>query len=726
MLFMGKFTFQSTNPDGPLKYLTSVTSAGLTAPIVDATTVTETERCLLYQPSGEPDGELIIQMGSLDYLSALDTEELGFVNARPSIENSYRFKLSGSGQANAPVSVLIFLPDQKRWAPVRYTVNTPLPYLTFPIPQDAVRKDPPGLLTTFTQTQITPSLATLQSSKCGSSKCAQRCDLRQVDLTGADLSGIDFTGADFTGATLDGAKFKGAILTDATLTGASLDGTDLSGATLDGAFMMGLDLTKVVWGDGMGLSAKGTHFEGCFAMGCQLGSESAPYADFTKAHFEGADFTGACLNNACLRGAFMIGGVFVGASLDGADLSGAHLGGISQLAAAKLDYAYMPNVTLTGANLFGVSFAFSSLFGGSTSIADATTLEQADFSNAYLEGISFRGAPLQGSKFNNACLVTVDFTGANLSPTLAGSVSTSMAGACLHGATFTDSKLAGADFTGATVAFERGHLKVRYCTPQGPFPSPPDFEPLNYLKTTGLDPGSMQPTTICPNGNTVLANQKKGLSPKLMLTIANPATSWFPVGCFSESPERARELADATRVAPPEKGLICETAQAVVRVPDFTALRDICRLGRDHDARRFFFHLKALPASRVAGLIRHHRKQQEQNGLSCWPAYRKTDGAFVGLFELCPSEFAGGIGFTVAVMPAFRGNPLVKEICRAVLGYGFSRGGFDRIVALVEPDNLVAQKFVTKLGFRHLHDVSAPNEVTLNLYEVRRNSLNRG
>ncbi|WP_371879591.1 pentapeptide repeat-containing protein [Nannocystis punicea] len=32
-------------------------------------------------------------------------------------------------------------------------------------------------------------------------------------------------------------------------------------------------------------------------------------------------------------------------------------------------------------------------------------MEQADFTNAYLEGISFAGAPLRGSKFDNACLI---------------------------------------------------------------------------------------------------------------------------------------------------------------------------------------------------------------------------------------------------------------------------------------------------------------------------------
>ena len=718
-LFVGKSTFASTGTGAAPRYLTSEVSAGLIAPVVDATLVTEKERCLLYRPSGASDDEVIIQLGGLAYLSALHTEGLGLVNGQPDLDSAYRFKLVSSAQTGE-VEWQIFLPDQKRWAPVRYTVDTPFPYLTFPLTGDEVRSGQTDLLTMFTQQQTTPSLASIQSSRS-----AQGCDLRHVDLTGADLTEVDFTGADLTGAILNGARLKKAVLTEAVLTSASLVGTDLSGATLDGAVMSGLDLTKVVWGDGTGLSARGTHLEHCFGMSCQLGSPSEPYADFTKAYFEGADFTGACLDNARLVEAFMIGGVFVGASFDGADLGGAHLGGISRKAAANLAYAYMPNVNLEAANLFGVSFAFASLFGASTLIAGAASLEQADFSNAYLEGVSLKGAPLQGAKFDNACLVRADFTGASLSPTLAGSVASSLAGACLHGAIFTDAKLAGADFSGATVSFQRGGLQVRYCTPQGPFPSPPDFERLNYLKGTQLDLQSMQPSTICPNGNTVLANQTKGLSLRQMLTVADPATSWLPVRCFWGSPDRDPPLVETTQDSPPE-GLVCETAHAVVRAPDMGSLRDVCRLGRDPGARRFFFRLNGLPADRAAALIRYHRKAQEETGLSCWPAYRKADDAFVGLFALHQSELVGGIGFTAAVMPEFRGDGLVKEISRAVLGYGFSRGGFDRIVALVDPENLAAQRFAEKLGFRRLDDVIAPNGVTFNLYQVRRSALIEG
>src|SRR4029077_9282329 len=170
MQFMGKFTFRSTNTEGPRKYLTSMTSAGLTVPIVAADMVTENERCLLYQPSDGTDGELIMQMGVLDYLSAV--ESIGFVIGDQCIEKSYRFKFASSGPVGGPVGMQTCLPDQKQWAPIRYTVNNLLPYLTFPIPRGTVRADPSTLLTTFTQTQITPSLATIQSSKC-----AQKCDL---------------------------------------------------------------------------------------------------------------------------------------------------------------------------------------------------------------------------------------------------------------------------------------------------------------------------------------------------------------------------------------------------------------------------------------------------------------------------------------------------------------------------------------------------------------------
>jgi uncharacterized protein YjbI with pentapeptide repeats len=514
LTFSGKYSFGSTNTNGEQVFLTLMEFGQedqdkIEMPAMNAKSVGSVEQCITYDTGAGT----IIQLGSLQYLSLLTPNH--WIGLNPDRGKAVVFQVSTAGEVETWSAEKI----DGTVAKVNYTVDKLSPVLTL--------NSGPGSLNTFAAGQITPPLSQILLNKDG-----RGLNLRNVDLTGADLSGIGFTGAVFTGATLDRAKFKGAILTNATFVEASLDGTDLSGVkTLDRAVFTGLNLTKVVWGQGV--RARCAHFERCVGSGVRIDS-----ADFTGAHFDGADFTGASLSNACLVRAHMMGGVFVGANFDGAHLNGALLGGTSEAVAANLSYAYMPNVILSGANLFGVSFAFSSLFGAATQ-ADALTAEQADFSNAYLEGVHFTSTPLRGSRFDNACLVSVDFTGADLTPTLAGSVRASLAGACLHGAIFTGSKLANADFAGATVAFERGHIDTRYCTPQGPFPPPPDCERLNYRKTTGLDLVSLQPTTICPNGNTVEANQKQGICLTQMLTIKHPATAWFPIGCAPASPDDA-------------------------------------------------------------------------------------------------------------------------------------------------------------------------------------------
>ena len=534
MVFYGKYAFQSTNPTGPKKFLTSSSSMGETYPLVSASSVTEFERWILYQNTGGV--SLTVEMGQLYYLKAIDV--VGWVVGTRVVGDASAMRIVHQG--DGLVMFQIFAGDPAEWQPIRYSVNVQLPYLIFPIngSMELINgsmelETGDETFYTFAQQLITPSLAVIQSSKN-----AQGYDFRNVDLSQADFNGVDCTGADFTGANLDGAQFQGATLTDAIFIGASLNQTNFGGAkSLDGAFFSGTDVSNVQWG--MAISARSAHFDGATGIGCQIGSGFQPtqHADFSHADFTGADFTGSDFSYAKLIEAKMIRGVFVGAIFGGADLTAAQLGGLDKSAAAKFSYAYMPNVIFSKANLFGVSFAFATVFGAATRISDAATMEQCDFSNAYLEGIDLTGATLLGAKFNNACLVAVNLTLAQLSPTLSGSVVSSLAGACLQGTIFTQSNLTNADLTNATVAFTRGSLNVRYCNPlvEGPFPPPPEFEPLNYSPTQGLDLTTMSAETVCPNGSTVQANQARGLSLMQMLTSPSPATQWVPVGCFSSA-----------------------------------------------------------------------------------------------------------------------------------------------------------------------------------------------
>jgi uncharacterized protein YjbI with pentapeptide repeats len=289
--------------------------------------------------------------------------------------------------------------------------------------------------------------------------------------------------------------------------------------------MSGLNLSSVIWGTG--ISAIGTHFENSVLVGCTIGSCSAT-ANLSGSFFTGADLSGADLTGANLNSAYLSGANLTGATLDSADLTQATLGGSSTDPPAVLACALMTNGILTQANLFGVNFAGATIYGYETKLNSAATLEEADFSNAYLEGISFNGSNLKGARFDGACLLGADFTSAVLTASAASGMSASFVAACLPGAIFTGAQLAGTSFANAAVSFAPSEFQVRYCTAKGLS----DPEVINEGDPTKDLDAALQPTTICPNGSTLAANQALGIGLTAMLTAPGAPTSWSASACL--------------------------------------------------------------------------------------------------------------------------------------------------------------------------------------------------
>jgi uncharacterized protein YjbI with pentapeptide repeats len=522
--FIGKYTLASVDSSHRTMYATPMTERGseVSAPAMAATSVGINETWLAY---GTETG-VILQMGNLQYLAQMD--DVGMVVATDDVTCASRFRwLAVDPMTPAANTTLEIWVDGRGWQPVRYgfTSDRPASFLVFPL-AGAVSADA-GSDFTFGRTTITPSLSTIQATKS-----AIEADLRWVDLSAADLSDVDLSGADLTGAILDGAKITGGKLRGAHLINASMSKTDLTGTSLYNAYFDGSDISAIIWGNGS--SATGASFRGCTAVGAKIGSPVK--ADWSHAILIGSDFGKADLTNVDLSSANLVGCVLVGAILETTNLTSATLGGVKNSAAANLSYAYLSNVNFKRANCFGVTFAFSTFFGALTNLSETATLEQADFANAYLEGINLSGTTLRGSRFDGACLIGANFTGADLSPTSEGSTPTSLAGVCLQGAQFTQSKLAAVNFAECIVAFEQGSFNVRYCGPgTGPYPAPPDYLPMNHKTTSGLDETTLQPDTICPNGLTVMSNRYRGNSLRMMLTTSNPATEWIPLGCRQDS-----------------------------------------------------------------------------------------------------------------------------------------------------------------------------------------------
>lgn len=353
-----------------------------------------------------------------------------------------------------------------------------------------------------------------------------------LDLTGATLTGADT-------ADLRELVARHMLAPDLVLAGRSLPGADFGFSDLSGAHFQAADLTSA--------KLRSATLRECLFSRAKLGgacfdpdpSSPTPVAtDLT-----GAKFSSAHLAKASLKSAVMWKAVLTSADLSEADLTSAQLGGVDRSAAASLSYAYLANTKLDRANLFGVNFAYVTLFGASASMTQTATMELADFSNAYLAGIDLSDADLRGAKFSGACLVNVRLNNTVLLPAAAGSVTASLAGASLQGTDFTGAQLDAADLTNAAVAFGNGEVPVRYCDQYHElFPSPPGSMPLRHGPTKGLDVSAMGPDTRCPNGYTLAENQAHGRTLQEMLTSRTAPTFWSPSGCGPPAP--------AKRVAP--------------------------------------------------------------------------------------------------------------------------------------------------------------------------------
>jgi uncharacterized protein YjbI with pentapeptide repeats len=514
--FAGKFAFRSTNATGATYYLTSSPQADSVYPAVLAPALTAKEHVILYV---QPDGSFVVALAvpdpitrvvSLAYLAG--QPELGFIKTDPAVTNAAFLRIAPFNAGPAGWSVF----SKSAWTELYYYPNSGQSLLLF-----ATNPAPADSLKTLQAFCVTPGHATLLTTKQG-----QKADLAYTDLTGLDFTGVNFTGANSSGAILTRTILRGATLTGATFTDATMENTDVTGATLDGAHMEGLNLSSLVWGTG--ISAVGTHFEGSVLAGCRIGStDSNIRANFSGAHFEGADLGQADLSNANLSSAWFYGANVTAAVLNFAQLNHAHLGGSATERPATLAYALMSNVVLTGANLFGVNFTAASLYGGLTSISGAATIEQADFSNAYLEGISFQGSNLRGARFDGACLVRTNFTGAKLGASTGDSMPASFVGACLPGADFSGATLDGVNFANAAVSFKDAQpFPVQYCDATGPnnlaFPVP----------ATKLNLDTLRPDTVCPNGFTLAANQKRCVTHNDMLTAPGAPKGWYAGSCF--------------------------------------------------------------------------------------------------------------------------------------------------------------------------------------------------
>lgn len=90
----------------------------------------------------------------------------------------------------------------------------------------------------------------------------------------------------------------------------------------------------------------------------------------------------------------------------------------------------------------------------------------------------------------------------------------------------------------------------------------------------------------------------------------------------------------------------------------------------------------------------------ERLGFGLYVTERKADGVRIGICGLLKRESLEDVDLGFANLPGFWGNGYAYEAALAVMAYGRSAFGLERIVAVTSLGNDASVKLLEKLGFR--------------------------
>ncbi|MBD1996048.1 GNAT family N-acetyltransferase [Leptolyngbya sp. FACHB-541] len=90
----------------------------------------------------------------------------------------------------------------------------------------------------------------------------------------------------------------------------------------------------------------------------------------------------------------------------------------------------------------------------------------------------------------------------------------------------------------------------------------------------------------------------------------------------------------------------------------------------------------------------------ERLGFGLYLTELKGTGVSIGICGLIKRDFLEDVDLGFAFLQEFRGKGYAYESASAVMEYGRSSFGLNRIVAIASPDNFDSAKLLEKLGFR--------------------------
>jgi RimJ/RimL family protein N-acetyltransferase len=153
---------------------------------------------------------------------------------------------------------------------------------------------------------------------------------------------------------------------------------------------------------------------------------------------------------------------------------------------------------------------------------------------------------------------------------------------------------------------------------------------------------------------------------------------------------------------------------------------DLDELAPLHAEESFWWYpLRAgMTRDETAAFLERVTARYESDGFGIEALLDRESGAMIGWAGLAVPHFlpeilpAVEVGWRLAT--AWRGRGLATEAGAAAVEFGFTTGGFDRIVSIYEPENVASGRVMEHLGFTHALSTTGQRGEDIAVLELRR------
>ena len=150
---------------------------------------------------------------------------------------------------------------------------------------------------------------------------------------------------------------------------------------------------------------------------------------------------------------------------------------------------------------------------------------------------------------------------------------------------------------------------------------------------------------------------------------------------------------------------IIETPRLILRHLTLEDTKDLAAIYADPIVMKFFSGIRSPEVTE--GKIKNMIESYKNSGSGLWATIYKPDNQFIGRCGLIPQIINECSELEIAYLLArdYWGRGLATEAATAIKHYGFRKIGYQRLISLIDSDNIASQKVALKTGLIYERDI---------------------